>query len=220
VIKYAALVVVAAMVAVTYVVTAFSRTTEHDVRGAVDILYDANCAGCHGKDGAGGAARGLVDPIYLRITDAAVIRNIVARGVAQTAMPPFARARGGALTDDQIDGIVQRLRSRGASAGIAGDAEPPPHAMSASGDPARGGDAFATFCSSCHGADGRGSSIAGSIVDPAFLSLVSDQSLRTTIIAGRPDLGAPDWRGDVRGRPMSAREVSDVVAWLAARRMP
>jgi cytochrome c oxidase cbb3-type subunit 3 len=217
VIKYAALVVVA-MAAVTYVATGFSRTTGHDVRGAADVLYDANCSGCHGRDGAGGAARGLTDPIYLRIADAAVIRSVVARGVAQTAMPAFASAGGGALAADQIDAIVQRLRSRAAGAGSAADADPPPYAMSTSGDPARGGDAFATFCSRCHGADGRGGSIAGSVVDPAYLSLVSDQSLRTTIIAGRPDLGSPDWRGDVPGRPMSAREVSDVVAWLAAKR--
>jgi len=47
---------------------------------------------------------------------------------------------------------------------------------------------------------------------------VSAQSLRTTMIAGRPDLGAPDWRGDVPGRPMSPDDVSDVVAWLAAKR--
>ena len=42
--------------------------------------------------------------------------------------------------------------------------------------------------------------------------------VRTTVIAGRPDLGAPDWRGNVPGRPMSSDEVSDVVAWLAAKR--
>jgi mono/diheme cytochrome c family protein len=97
--------------------------------------------------------------------------------------------------------------------------DPPPYAVSASGDPARGGDAFATFCSHCHGADGRGGSAASSIVDPIYLSLLSNQSLRTTVIAGRPDLSAPDWRGNVPGRPMSDQEVSDVVAWLAARRM-
>jgi len=49
---------------------------------------------------------------------------------------------------------------------------------------------------------------------------VSDQNLRTTIIAGRPDLGAPDWRANLPGRPMSPDEVSDVVAWLAAKRQP
>jgi hypothetical protein len=47
---------------------------------------------------------------------------------------------------------------------------------------------------------------------------VSDQQLRTIVIAGRPELGAPDWRGDVAGRPMSAQEITDVVAWLSSQR--
>ncbi len=39
------------------------------------------------------------------------------------------------------------------------------------------------------------------------------------MITGRPELGAPDWRGDVSGKPMSDQEVTDVVAWLASRRI-
>jgi cytochrome c oxidase cbb3-type subunit III len=35
-----------------------------------------------------------------------------------------------------------------------------------------------------------------------------------------PALGAPDWRGDVPGRPLSDADVTDVVAWLAAQRSP
>ena len=88
----------------------------------------------------------------------------------------------------------------------------------APGDPQRGADVYRTYCSSCHGADGRGGSKASSIVDGSYLALVSDQQLRTIVIAGRPELGAPDWRGDVAGRPMSAQEVSDVVAWLSSQR--
>jgi cytochrome c oxidase cbb3-type subunit 3/ubiquinol-cytochrome c reductase cytochrome c subunit len=30
----------------------------------------------------------------------------------------------------------------------------------------------------------------------------------------------PDWRNDVPGRPMTDREITDVVAWLAAQRVP
>ena len=66
--------------------------------------------------------------------------------------------------------------------------------------------------------DGRGGNKASSIVDGSYLALVSDQQLRTIVIAGRPELGAPDWRGDVEGRPMSAQEISDVVAWLSSQR--
>jgi cytochrome c oxidase cbb3-type subunit 3/ubiquinol-cytochrome c reductase cytochrome c subunit len=48
---------------------------------------------------------------------------------------------------------------------------------------------------------------------------MSDQGLRTIVIAGRPELHAPDWRGYVKGKPMSDQEVTDVVAWLASHRV-
>jgi mono/diheme cytochrome c family protein len=77
---------------------------------------------------------------------------------------------------------------------------------------------YQTFCSSCHGADGTGGKKASSIVDGSYLALVSDQHLRTTVVAGRPELGAPDWREDVPGKSMSDQEITDVVAWLVSRR--
>jgi cytochrome c oxidase cbb3-type subunit III len=55
-------------------------------------------------------------------------------------------------------------------------------------------------------------------VDPAYLALVSDQALRTAVVAGRPDLGMPDWRGAHASEPLGAQEVSDVVAWMASHR--
>ena len=92
---------------------------------------------------------------------------------------------------------------------------PPSSERSASGKAV-----YATACARCHGPDGTGSPKAGSIVDPSFLALVSDQSLRTTVIAGRPDLAKPDWREDVPGQPLTPRQISDVVAWLVAQRRP
>ena len=77
---------------------------------------------------------------------------------------------------------------------------------------------FQTFCASCHGPEGKGGPKGSSIVDGSYLALVSDQGLRTTVIAGRPDLGQPDWRGYVAGRSLSSQDVSDVVAWLASQR--
>ena len=43
--------------------------------------------------------------------------------------------------------------------------------------------------------------------------------IRTTVIAGRPDLGHPDWRGYVPGHPLTDSDVSDVTAWLLAQRL-
>jgi cytochrome c oxidase cbb3-type subunit 3 len=38
------------------------------------------------------------------------------------------------------------------------------------------------------------------------------------VIAGRPDIGQPDWRSDLPGHPMSDQEVTDVVGWLSSQR--
>jgi mono/diheme cytochrome c family protein len=182
------------------------------------VLYATNCAGCHGANGSGGAAIGLADPVYLAIADDATIRRVTANGVPGTAMPPFAQSAGGLLTDVQIDAIVNGIRARWAKPNVLAGAEVPPYAARAPGDPTRGADVYGRYCASCHGAAGRGGQRAGSIVDGAYLALVSDQGLRTTVIVGRPELGAPDWRGNVTGKPMSPEDVSDVVAWLAAQR--
>ena len=47
---------------------------------------------------------------------------------------------------------------------------------------------------------------------------MTPQALRTTVIVGRPDLGMPDWRDQVKGKPMTAQDVSDVVAFLVAQK--
>ena len=181
------------------------------------LLYSQNCAGCHGVNGRGGAAIALADPVFLAIADDTVIRNIATNGVPRTSMPAFAQSAGGMLTDKQIDAIVRGIRSW-AKPDALPNTTPPPYAAQAPGDPQRGANAYRTYCLSCHGADGRGGSKASSIVDGSYLALVSDQQLRTTVIAGRPEFGAPDWRSNVDGRPMSAQEISDVVAWLSRQR--
>lgn len=180
-------------------------------------LYKENCSGCHGADGEGGAAIGLADAVYLGIADDDTIRRITVKGVSGTQMPPFAQTEGGMLTDKQIDVLVRGIRSWARPATLA-NASLPPYAALQRGDPQRGAQVFAAFCSGCHGPDGAGSKKASSIVNGTYLALVSDQGLRTVVIAGRPELGHPDWRNDLPGRPMSAQEISDVVAWLARQR--
>jgi cytochrome c oxidase cbb3-type subunit III len=181
-------------------------------------LYGENCAGCHGTEGRGGAAIALANPVYLAIADETVIRKVIAKGVPGTAMPAFAQSAGGMLTDKQIDVITTQIRSRWSKPGILDGANPPSYATKFPGDVTQGETAYKTYCASCHGPEGRGGAKGSSITDDSFLALVSDQGLRTIVIAGRPELGAPDWRGNIPGKPMTDREVSDVVAWLISRR--
>jgi len=182
------------------------------------VLYAQNCAGCHGEEASGGAAIALADPVYLAIADEGAMRKAIAQGRRGTAMPAFAQSAGGTLTDKQIDVITSGIRSRWSRPGILAGANAPSYAAKAEGDAGRGEVAYATYCQTCHGPGGRGGPKGSAITNDSFLALVSDQGLRTMVIAGRPELGAPDWRGNVPGKPMSDQEVTDVVAWLAARR--
>ena len=181
-------------------------------------LYSENCAGCHGAEGRGGAAIALADPVYLTIADDAVIRKVIANGARGTAMPAFAESAGGMLTDKQIDVITREMRSRWSRKEILEGVNTPSYAPKSEGDAQRGEVAYKTYCESCHGPGGRGGQRGSSIADDSYLALVSDQGLRTIVIAGRPELGAPDWRENVSGKPMSDQEVTDVVAWLCSRR--
>jgi cytochrome c oxidase cbb3-type subunit III len=115
--------------------------------------------------------------------------------------------------------ITNEIRSRWSRPGILNGANPPSYTPKSTGNVHQGEVAYGTYCKSCHGPEGQGGPKGSAITNDSFLALVSDQGLRTIVIAGRPELGAPDWRGNVLGKPMSEQEVTDVVAWLASRRV-
>ena len=169
-------------------------------------------------NGKGGAAIALANPVYLAIVDDATLRRVASNGISGTSMPAFAQSAGGLLTEKQIDVIVGGIRERSSKPDALDGSVPPPYAATEPGDASRGAKAYATYCQSCHGIGGHGTRKASSIVDGSFLALLNDQELRTIVIVGRPELGAPDWRSDVPGRPMSPQDISDVVAWLSAQR--
>ena len=182
-------------------------------------LYGQNCAGCHGTEGRGGAAIALANPVYLAIVDEKSMHKVIASGVRGTSMPAFAQSAGGMLTDQQIDAITNGMLSRWEHKGILDGSNPPSYAANTSGNVAHGESVYGTYCASCHGPDATGGPKASSITNDSFLALVSDQGLRTIVITGKPELGAPDWRGNVPGTPMSDQEITDVVAWLTSRRV-
>jgi len=175
-------------------------------------LYNENCAGCHGRDGQGGAALDLANPVYQSWIDDASVRKIIAEGEHGTQMPAFGREAGGFLTDAQVDALVHGMRSAWQKPGALSGPTPPPYQSTTQGDATRGQSAYQAACARCHGQPGH------KITDPTYLALVSDQALRTIIIAGRPDLGHPNWQGDIAGRPLTDQEVADIVAWLASLR--
>lgn len=176
-------------------------------------LYAENCRGCHGAQGEVSGVIALDNPTYLAVVPRETLRTVIANGVPGTAMIAFSEEHGGSLTEKQIDVLVE---------GISAWAKGPPSGTLPAysgplGNAAQGATVFSTFCASCHGADGKGAK-AGSVVHPAYLGLVTNQYLRTIVIAGRNDLGCPDFKSRVPGTPMSEQDISDVVAWMVSHR--
>jgi cytochrome c oxidase cbb3-type subunit 3 len=183
-----------------------------------DKLYGNNCAGCHGAEGQGGAATDLANHEYESWIDDASMRDVIANGEKGTLMPAFASESGGTLTDQQVDALIMEIRERWKKGDPFGGLTPPPYKAAHAGDPAKGKAVYAAACARCHGESAQNPGKEGSILDGSFLALINEQTVRTTIVAGRPDIGEPDWRGHVQGRPMTDAEVTDVSAWLMAQR--
>lgn len=181
-------------------------------------LYGHNCAGCHGANGENGAAMNLANPEYEALVDDASLRDVIANGEKGTLMPGFAIESGGMLTDQQIDALVQGIRSRWRQGDPFGGQTPPSYRAAHAGDPAKGETVYAQACAQCHGSSAQKPGKAGSILDGSLLALINEQTVRTTIIAGRPDIGEPDWRGHIPGRPMTDDEITNVTAWLMAQK--
>ena len=123
---------------------------------------------------------------------------------------------------DLVDGMWEHWSNPAAVKGLS-----LPKLIAEPGNANRGQKTFATYCGHCHGTDGNGGK-AGSVVNPTFLALSSDQALRSAIICGRIDLGMPNYTGYSGGHMNSKRQglpalnykqIGDIVAWLASHRM-
>jgi cytochrome c oxidase cbb3-type subunit 3/ubiquinol-cytochrome c reductase cytochrome c subunit len=183
-----------------------------------DTLYGDNCAGCHGENGQNGAATNLANPVYQALIDDTSLRDVIANGQKDTLMPGFSIRSGGSLTDAQIDAILRGMRSRWGNSNPVAGQNMPPYKASRPGIIARGEAVYAEACARCHGPNAQQRGKAGSILDGSFLALISEQTIRSTIIAGRPDIGEPDWRGHIPGRPMTDDEITDLSAWIMAQK--
>jgi mono/diheme cytochrome c family protein len=187
-------------------------------------LYKSNCAACHGENGKNGAAISLANPAYLAVVGGENLREITGRGVSGKLMPPFSKSAGGMLTDQQINVLADGMMQRWSKPDLFAELKVPQYKATMPGDAVRGQQGYGAFCARCHGVAGEGAAgdtkngKIGSIVDGSYLALISDQGLRSIVIAGRPDEGMPDWRSDA-AEPMTDQQITDIVAWLASKRV-
>ena len=172
-----------------------------------DRLYKQNCSACHGENGSGGPALDLANPKYQALVDDASMKRWITSGMPGTQMRAFGESAGGFLTPQQVDVLVAGMRERWDHKDH-GTADMPPYSSSTAGDADKGQSIFQVSCSSCHLQEQK------KITNASYLALVSDQSLRSIVIAGRPDLGHPDWKQVRPNQPLTDQDVSDVIAYL------
>lgn len=181
------------------------------------VLFRDNCQGCHGVDGRRGPGRILNDPLYLAVLPRQELHNVIENGRPGTAMPAWSLRNAGPLSQKQINALVDGIEKNWAKPAQFRDVKLPAYyGPQTGGDVAAGQKTFVRDCYMCHG---PGAAI-GSVTNAAFLSLITNQCLRTSIIAGRPDLGMPDYRHLNLGRALSDDDISNLVAFLSAKRPP
>lgn len=173
-------------------------------------LFGEYCAVCHGYDGQGRVGAALTD-WFVSIDPKAFVKATVSDGVAGT-MPAFSQAKGGPLTDREIDDIAAyiltwRERVEPAPTPTPIQVTPIPRVAGVTGDPTVGAQVFFRECQLCHGEKGQGG-IGASLTGPIAASQPA-AFLRQTIGNG------------VEGSPMlafvgvlSAGEIEDVVAFI------
>lgn len=175
-------------------------------------LYEANCALCHGSDGT--MAPSITHPVsigsqdFLRTVDDDFLRRTIelgrpgeaSRKAPGTKMPAYGDPRAPILTAEQIDQLVAYIRSWQTTAP---DISEPFDASG--GDIARGAEAYALRCASCHGADGWQEG-APRLAGATLQATVSDGMIRQVILRGRA--------GKMPEFKVRDSEIADIVAFL------
>ena len=133
-------------------------------------LFANNCAACHGSDGRGATGfPNLTDADWLWGGDAETIRTSITQG-RMGVMAPWQEVLG---DKGVTDAAAYVMTLSGRKAGV--------------GDAAAGAAHFATYCTACHGPDGRGNTAVGApnLTDDIWLHGGSEARIRETIALGR-----------------------------------
>lgn len=168
------------------------------------VLYADNCVACHGVNGEGKVGPAINSKELLKTTADQTFFSLIQTGVPSSVMPAWGQTFGGPFTDEQTAQLVAFIRAWEPTA-------PQITPMVIAPDPIRGATIFANTCFTCHGENGKGTTRAPALNDPARLKELDDLWYRNTISRGRPAKGMPTW-----GTVLSPMQINDLVALLAA----
>jgi cytochrome c oxidase cbb3-type subunit 3/ubiquinol-cytochrome c reductase cytochrome c subunit len=174
-------------------------------------LYTEFCAFCHGNTGEGylaDQANALNNPTFLQTVDDYFLSQAIIHGRVGTPMSPWGQEKGGPLSTEDVEAIVEVIRSWQTEPTL--DLEP----LSQQGEALRGQGPYQAACASCHGVDGEGIT-ALSLNQPWFLATISDEALAYAIEYGRPGTAMGAY-----GSILNSGTIADLVAYIRSWQRP
>lgn len=181
------------------------------------VLYAENCAVCHGAQGEGRVGARLQD--FPSINPKAFVKATVADGVPGSRMPAWSRARGGPLSEAEIDAIAAFIATWTTGDITPVPTEPPrpvtplPTVAGVAGDPTRGAQVFQQNCAVCHGAKGEGR-VGANLARP-FASVFPAALVKQAVTEGVRGSTMPAW-AKANGGPLTEQQVDDVTAFVVS----
>ena len=206
---------VAAVVMALVIVAIASAQGDQIAQGAK--LYADNCVVCHGAQGEGRVGARLKD--FPSINPTAFVKATVANGVPGSRMPAWSQAKGGPLTEAEIDAIAAFVATWTTGNVTPVPTEPPsvltplPTVAGVSGDPTRGAQVFQQNCKVCHGDKGEGR--IGARLAKSFASAFPAAYIKQVVTGGVSGSVMPAW-AQSNGGPLNARQIDDVTAFVVS----
>jgi mono/diheme cytochrome c family protein len=191
-----------------------SYTMNASLGTSVDLgrnLFADNCANCHGDFGEGGANPSrpgdIIAPIssgeYLSTRDDSTLRAIISQGQPNFGMSPFGNSNGGPLSDDEINAIVDYIRTWESNPPV----ELPPE-INAQQLSASGPEVYQDLCAQCHGFEGEGG-VGPALNDPQFQETNTDQEIFDTVNNGHDATSMIAW-----GEILTTEQIQQLVSYI------
>ena len=167
------------------------------------VLFRANCATCHGRDGEGAIGPSLNNDAFLSVVPDGYLFDAIIGGRPGSAMPEWRHLSG----EDVVDLIVFLRNFNGFRRQTLPE-------FDASGDWDRGRILYTGFCASCHGPEAEG--LTGpQLRDVKFLESASDAMLRHWIANGRAGTVMRAFeKGNAGLGELSSSQIEDIISYL------
>ncbi|MET0795504.1 MAG: c-type cytochrome [Polyangiaceae bacterium] len=174
-------------------------------------LYGRMCAVCHGESGEGykaDQAPRLAQPDFQASVSDAYLKEAISNGRAGTTMSAWAKERGGPLTANDVNELIQFLRTWRKGPPVTLDEGP----LIGAAD--KGEVVYARECARCHGVRGAGGPNLH-IGNPQLLRSASDGYLRYAIKKGRSGTLMPSFE-----KTLAAGDIEDLTTLLRSWSFP